>query len=475
MSINDYLAGKVVAEVNPITNIDPLYVVIGIIFVIGFSIALIFIFRKFNVLSAIRSLFRRERVDRVVEEVEVKPDITLPEEKERAYAEKLAQYEERLRQMAERAKKAEEAYDELMAQLKETKKEREEVSQKLQEKDKEIDEMLKESNKLVKWMAMRFNKGEYIPAVMWTKRGNPMLLKFVCSIAFINGGWRALLVDRLTTKPEKGEWYPSLDKPGAEFIFRDQYGFNPDDPRHTVLFDINFRDWEEDLKITRDDPRAKPVAFMFGIDEDGNPVHRLEYGAPIDIRQLRSENRALKRQIGGLRYRLSKIEEDLWNARYNLEIERDRREHLERENKLLKARMSEMEEAFAIQTDESEILRNFARSMKRREYAFKRKFRELEDEYIAEVITPQLRSIPGAEYLEKMGRDKTAQIFSKLYPIALSESKTYGIDTTGKSMFDVVGEWLLQKWEREQKDLSAVLEDYGLREEIADIIRSSYT
>jgi len=451
-----------------------------IVMFIGFLTALsAYLLFRIGAFSTLRSRFRRRKEEEGEPEQPefvppTKPEVELPEDKEKAYAGKIAQLEERLRQMVERAKKAEEAYDELRAQFEKVQKEKQEVTKKVEEKDKEVEELLKESNKLVKWMPMRFNRGEYVPVVMWTKRGNPMVLKFVCGIAFINGGWRALLVDRLTTKPEKGEWYPPLDKPGAEFIFRDQYGFNPDDPRHTVLFDINFRNWEEDLKITRDDPRARPVAFMFGVDEDGNPVHRLEYGAPIDIRQLRSENRALKRQVGGLRYRLSQLEDQLWDTKHQLQIERDRREHLERENKLLKARMSEIDEVLAIQMDESEILRNFARTMKRREYAFKRQFSEVEDEYIAEVITPQLRGVPGAEYLQKVGKEKMAQMFSKLYPIALSEAKMYGIDTAGKSMFDVVSEWLHEKYEREQKDLAAVLEDYGLREEVADIIRSSY-
>jgi len=440
--------------------------------------AIVIILYKLGAFAWLRSKFRRgeekKEEEVMVERLEkIKPTL-LPEDKEKEYVGRIAELEERLRQMTERAKRIEEAYDELKSEYEKTKEEASKVKKQLEEKDKEIDEILKESNKLAKWMAMRFKKGEYVPVVMWTKRGNPMVLKFVCGVAYINGGWRALLVDRLTDKPGKGEWYPPLDKPGAEFIFRDQYGFNPDDPNHTVLFDINLRDWEEDLKISKGDPESKPVAFMFGIDEDGNPVHRLEYGAPIDIRKLRTENRALKRQVGALRYRLSKLEEELWNTRYELEVERDRREHLERENKLLKARMTELDEVLALQIDESEILRNYARAMKRRQYAFKRKFKEVEDEYIAEVITPRLRGIPGAEYLENMGKEKMAQIFSKLAPIAYSEAKMYNIDITGKSMFDVVTEWLKMKYEKENKDLAAVLEDYGLREEISDIIRTSY-
>ena len=458
-------------------------ILVGLFVIVLLTTAVVYLLYKVGFFSFIRSLLsrplRRRGGDEGVEipEVQVQPkiDAKLPEDKEKQYGETIAQLQERLRQMTERAKKLEEAYDELQFQYKKTKEEKEKVASEVKKKDEEVEEMLKESNKLVKWMAMRFNRGEYVPVVMWTKRGNPMVLKFVCGIAFINGGWRALLVNRLTDKPSKGEWYPSLDKPGAEFIFRDQYGFNPDDPRHTVLFDVNLRDWEEDLKITRDDPKARPVAFMFGIDEDGNPVHRLEYGAPIDIRKLRHENRALKRQVGGLRYQLSRLEEQLWDARYQYEVERDRREHLERENKLLKARMAEVNEVLAIQMDETEIMRGFARSMQVRERAYKRRFKELEDDYVAEVITPQVRGIPGAEYLEKQGKEKVARLFSLLYPTALAEAKTYAIDRTGKSMFEVVSEWLKEKWEREQKDLAAVLEEYGLREEAAEIIRSAYT
>lgn len=448
--------------------------------ILGLAIAVLLY--RYGFFKWLRFKFRRKKSEEVVDKGVDKGILDLgskierlPEDKEREYAGKVALLEERLRQMTERAKRLEEAYDELKSEYTKTKEEASKTKEELKKKDEEIEELLSESNKLVKWMAMRFRRGEYVPVVMWSKRGNPMVLKFVCGIAHINGGWRALLVDRLTDKPEKGQWYPALDKPGAEFIFRDQYGFNPDDPNHTVLFDINLRDWEEDLKVTRSDPESKPVAFMFGVDEDGQPVHRLEYGAPIDIRKLRSENRALKRQIGAFRYRLSKLEEELWDARYNLEVERDRREHLERENKLLKARMSEMEEAMAIQIDESEILRNYARMLKRREWASRKTLRDVEDEYISELITPRLRGVPGAEYLEHMSKEKVVQLYAKLAPIAYSEAKMYGIDTKGKSMEEVVTEWIKAKFDAEQKDLAAILEDYGLREEVSDLLRGSFT
>ena len=384
--------------------------------------------------------------------------------------EEISQMVERVRQATERAKILEEKYNELKFEMEKTKKEKNELEEKLKKKDEEIKDVTKEANKLVKWMAHRFKKGQYVPVVLWTKRGNPMVLKFVCSIAYINGGWRALLVDRLTDKPEKGQWYPPLDKPGADFIFRDQKGFNPDDPNHTVLFDINLYDWEDDLKITKSDPEAKAVAFIAGVDEDGNPVHRLEFGAPIDIRKLRAENRALKRQVGALSYRLSKREEELWDARYRLETERDKREHLERENKLLKMRLEELGEVLTIQVDESEIMRTFARAMKRREYAFKKQFRELEDEYVADVITPRLKGIPGYEYFEHAGQEAQMKIISLLYPIALTESKRFDIETQGKSMYDVVSEWLKEKYDKEGKDLAQVLEDYGLRDRVIGLL-----
>lgn len=441
--------------------------VTGLLVLIGLAVAVALLLYKVGFFSFLRSLLRRERGIPEVQKLPEVPRVERREEEETT----IARLEEQVRLMAERARKAEEAYDETRAQLEELQKEKEKIQEEVKKRDEEIEELLKESNKLVKWMAVRFNKGEYVPVVMWTKRGNPMVLKFVCGIAQINGGWRALLVSRLTDKPEKGEWYPPLDKPGAEFIFRDQHGFDPDDPRHTVLFDINFRDWEEDLKLTREDPRTRPVAFIFGVDEDGNPVHRLEYGAPIDIRQLRSENRSLKRQVGSLRYRLSRLEEDLWNARYDLEVERDRREHLERENKLLRAQLAEMQESFTVQMDETEIMRSFARTMKRREISFRKQYKDLEDEYLAEVITPQLRGIPGIEYLEKSGKEKMAKVFSLLYPVALSEAKMYNIDTTGKSMFDVVAEWLKEKYEKENKDLASILDEYGYREDVVEIIR----
>lgn len=451
------------------------YALIGFLFIVSLVVACVLAWKYLapKLIPKLKNLFRRKN-----EEEKAEPEVKPPREgitidisdKEREYMTKLTQMEERLRQMTERAKKVEEAYDELKAEYDKLKKEKEEIEQKLKEKDEEIDKILKESNKLVRWFARRFNKGEYVPLVMWTKRGNAMVLKFVCGVAYINGGWRALLVDRLTDRPEKGEWYPPLDKPGAMFIFRDQPGFNPDDPQHTVLFDVNLHDWMEDLKISKADPHAKPVAFVAGVDEDGNPVHRLEFGAPLDIRRLRAENRKLKTVVGTLRYRISKLEEELWNVRHELQVERDRREHYERENKLLKAKLAEMEEVLAIQMDETEILRQYARSMKRREYAFKKRYKDLEDEYLSDLITPTLKGIPGYEYLEKLGREKCMQIFAKLYPIALAEAKVYGIDTDGKNMQEVVTEWLKAKFDRENKDIVAVLEDLRMLDEVAELL-----
>jgi len=449
------------------------YAIIGFLFIVSICLLVAFILRKLHVISRLKSLLRREKVEEVKKPREETEMVKiLPEDTSRELGTRLAQLEERVRQMAERAKKAEEAYSELKSEHEKIKKEKEELEKKIKEKDKEIDDILKETNKLVKWMAMRFNRGEYIPVVMWTKRGNPMLLKFVCGIAYINGGWRALLVNRLTDKPSKGEWYPPLDKPGAMFIFKDQQGFNPSDPSHTVLFDISLRDWMEDLKITKGDPQAKPVGFVFGVDEEGNPVHKLEFGVPIDIRNLRQENMALKRENGFLRYRISKLEEQIWDLKHQLDVERDRKEFLERQLKLTKSKLVELEEIHAIQADESEILRNYARSLRRREYAFRKRFKDLEDEYLAEIMTPTMKGIPGYEYLEKIGRERAMKIISKLYPIALNEAEVYGIDTTGKNMDQIVKEWLKAKWDHENKDLDDILEDLGIKEDIADILRS---
>jgi len=449
------------------------YAVVGFLFILLICLLIALVLHKLNVISRLKSLIRREKAEEAEKPKEEVTEIQkiLPEDTSRELGTRLAQLEERVRQMVERAKKAEEAYSELKTEHEKIKKEKEELEKKIEEKDKEIEEMLRETNKLVKWMAMRFNRGEYVPVVMWTRRGNPMLLKFVCGIAYINGGWRALLVNRLTDKPSRGEWYPPLDKPGAMFIFRDQPGFDPSDPSHTVLFDISLRDWEEDLKITKSDPKAKPVGFVFGVDEDGNPVHKLEFGVPIDIRKLRQENMALKRENGYLRYRISKLEEQIWDLRHQLEVEKDRKEFLERELKLTKAKLVELEEVYAIQSDESEILRNYARSLRRREYAFRKRFKDLEEEYLAEVMTPTLKGIPGYEYLEKIGRERAMKIISKLYPIAINEADMYGIDTIGKSMDQVVKEWLRAKWEKDHKDLSEILEEYRLLDEVADILR----
>jgi len=439
---------------------------------LGFSVILFLLRGKIKAaFSFIAGKLASLRKKEVVEE---EKKVALPEEKERELITRITELEEAYRQATERAKQAEEMYDELKAESEEVKRKKEEVDKELEKHKKEFEELTKETRKLVKWVAQRFKRGQYVPTIGWTKRGNPTVLKFTCAIAQIDGGWRALLVDSLTAHPDTGEWYPPLGKPAPNFIFRDQDGFEPDNPEHTVLFDVNFRDWYEDLILTREDPKAKPVAFMLGVDEDGQPNHRLEYGAPIDIRQLRQQNRALKVENARLRYRMSKVEEEMWRTKYDFEREKDLREHYERINKELKAALAMRDEIIELQVDESEIMRAAVRSRERREYAWRRRLRQTEDEYYDEVIEPRIRGIPGYQYFQQLGRERQQQMLAKLYPIALTESKMYGIETRGKDMYDVVTEWLRQKYEKEGKDISAVLDEYGLKEDVGEILRGGF-
>jgi hypothetical protein len=112
--------------------------------------------------------------------------------------------------------------------------------------------------------------------------------------------------------------------------------------------------------------------------------------------------------------------------------------------------------------------------MRRREFAYKKRLKDLEDEYMSEIITPDLKGVPGAEYFERLGKDTMLKIFAKLYPIALGEADLYGIDTKGKNMIQIVKEWLKAKYDKENKDMHDVLEDLNMLEEVSEMIRGAY-
>ncbi|HDN74337.1 MAG TPA: hypothetical protein ENG16_04880, partial [Archaeoglobus sp.] len=127
----------------------------------GLIIALTF----FGVLSAIYAA--RHRLPKLLPKLRRKkeePQIEKMEKIEpidRAHIkEEISQMVERVRQVTERAKILEEKYNELKFEMERTKKEKNELEEKLKKKDEEIKDVTKEANKLVKWMAHRFKKGQ---------------------------------------------------------------------------------------------------------------------------------------------------------------------------------------------------------------------------------------------------------------------------------------------------------------------------
>lgn len=446
---------------NEATNI-----IIGIIFLGAIVLGLFVLVLKIK--EKLPKLRRKHEEEPEYEEV--KPSEKPPTEKE-VLEERARIYKERALQEKERAKKLEEKAYELMNEYEKVKEEVKKKEEELKKTNETLKTMEEESKKLSKIVISRYGKGKRIPVVLWTKRGNPMPYKFVAEVAWINGGYRALLIDSITAKPETGEWFPPLDKPAPNFIFRDDPGFNPDDPHHSVLFDINARDWEEDLKITKADPHAKPVALSFGIDEEGNPIHRLEYGAPIHINTLRAENRNLKRQVMRYMHMLRETEYKLRDVEYQLQMEKDLRQHAEKELALLRAQLYETRDIAMLMGDELEAAREAFRTQRLRRYAAYRRAEEAEKLYDAYYGRPAISELPGAEYLEHQSKDKTQQLFAMLASIARAEAKNYNIDTTGKNNEQIVTEWLAKKYEKEGKTLSDILREYGLEMDAISILR----
>ena len=431
-----------------------------------------------SVVDKVKKLIKRDTKKKVEKETEAtdesvaKTPVSPLVESEKILTESMQELKRRLEQEKEARKKVEEKYDELRVEyqkvIEEVKKKDEELK-KTQEKVKEIEE---ESKKLVKIVHKRYKKGQYIPAILWTERGNPLPYKFVVEIAWVNGGYRALLVDSITADPSTGEWFPPLHMPAPNFCFRDDPGFNPDDPDHSVLFDVNRHDWEEDLKVTQNDPHAKPVALTFGIDIKGNPIHKLQYGAPIHINTLRAENRNLKRQVMMYYHRWKETEEKWRDAEYRYQMEKDLREHLEREVKMLKAQLYELRDALLLMGDEIEVARDAWESEKRRRIAATKRALKAEEMFDAYFGRPMISELPGAEFFEHKSKEKQAEIIALLAPIARIEAKQYGIETKGKSDEEMVYEWLKAKYERENKTLTDVLRETGLDTKVADILLS---
>jgi len=448
-------------------------ILVGLIFVALVMVSVIFIIRKKGIkLPIVPSLPKIRSKEYKIEDEELEKVRIVPHKSDTELLEEKAEIlKERVLQEKERAKKLEEIYDELRVEFEKTKDELKRKDEEIKKKEEVTQTIEEESKKLARFIAKRYKKGQYIPVVLWTKRGNPMPYKFVVEIGWVNGGWRALLVDSITARPETGQWFPPLDKPAPNFKFRDDPGFNPDDPHHSVLFDISARDWEEDLKVSRADPYAKPVAFSFGIDEEGNPIHKLDYGAPVHINTLRAENRNLKRQLMRYMHVSRETEYKLRDVEYQLQMEKDLRQHLEKELKLLRTQLYETKDITMLMGDELEAAREAFRSQKLRRMAAHRRAEEAEKLFDAYYARPAISELPGAEYLEHQSKDKTQKLYSMLAPIARVEAKMYDIDTTGKDDKDIVNEWLNEKYKKENKTLGDVLREYGLDIDAVSILK----
>jgi len=372
----------------------------------------------------------------------------------------------------ERAKRLEEAYDELRTEYEKLKSMVKEKDEEIKKKDEKIKKIEEESKKLVRIADKRYKKGHRIPAILWTKRGNALPYKFVVEIAWVNGGYRALLVDSPVAKPDSGEWFPPLDKPAPQFCFKDDPGFNPNDPSHIVLFDVNRHDWEEDLKVTQRDPISRPVALVFGIDEDGNPIHRTYMGSAISIQQLRGENRSLKLEIFRLRHINTEMENKIKELEYRLTMEKDLREHLEKEVQILRSQLFEMRNITTLMGDELEAAREAFRVQKLRKAAALRRAEEAEKLFDAYFGRTKAGITPLAELLEEKSKEKDAKIVALLAPIARREAKAYGIDKTGMSDEEIVDEWIKKKVKEEgMKGWLDLLQTLGIDMDIRNIIR----
>ncbi len=395
-------------------------------------------------------------------------------EKEKFIEKQMELLKERAKQEQERAKKIEEKYDELRVEYekaKEIAKRKEEEAKKAQELAKKMEE---ESEKLVRIISKRYKKGHYIPAVLWTKRGNALPYKFVVEMGWVNGGWRALLVDSITADPETGEWFPSLDKPAPNFLFRDDPGFEPDNPQHSVLFDVNRHEFEEDLKISQADPESKPVALIFGVDLEGNPVHRLQYGAGIHINTLRAENRKLKVELMKYMHMLRETQARLSDAEYKYQMEKDLREHLEKEMRLLKAQVYELKDAAVLASDELEAAREAFRTQRLRRIAAERRAQEAEKMFDAYYGRPQVYETSIQPYLEQKSKEIDAKIVAMLAPIARREASMYGIEKKGRSDEEIVDDWIKKKVEQEgTKAWIEIAKSLGFDMVISDMIRSN--
>ena len=409
-----------------------------------------------------------------IEEMDQRPTrvtrVVPPTEREEIYKEAVEELKRRIEQEKEARKKIEERFDELRTEYDKLREETKRKEDQLKEAEEKMSKMEEESSKLVKIIEKRYKKGRYIPVILWSERGSALPYRFVVEIGWVNGGYRALLVDSITADPSTGEWFPPLHMPAPNFCFMDDPGFNPDDPGHSVLFAVNRHDWEEDLKVTRADPEAKPPALVFGIDIKGNPVHPLRYGAPININTLRSENRALKRQVGLYYHKWKETEEKWRDAEFRYEIERQRREYLEEQVRWLKSQLYESRDALLLLGDEAEFMKDAIESEKRRRIVTTKRLLKTEELVDSELMKPGVSLLPGSKYFEQKTMEKEAEIVALLAPIARREAKAYEIDVKGKTDEEIVDEWIRKKYENENKTLADILRDYGLEDKFINII-----
>lgn len=363
------------------------------------------------------------------------------------------------------AKMESEARKRLEEQLAEMEKYKEDLEEKISSKDQEVKErndkiksMEDESRRQARFYVRRWARGERMPVVKWTINGNPVLMQYCAGVVPDGGGYRAILVDNPRKDPEKGhEVYPPPDKPAPKFIFRDDPGFNPNDPSHSVLFDVSTTLWQRDAQVTEASPTSYPVGYSFGIDDEGNPIHSLKHGMIQDISQLRQENLKLKNEANRYWIELTKEQHKTSQLEYDLSVYKDRADSLKSENDFLRMQMYDMKDAHDLQSHEMEVVKKTSRINELRGMAHERLGKEAEERLDKVLSRPRV----GGD-----GRGGK-EIYRKLHPIAELESQNYGIDVDkyANDPEGLVKEWLSAKYQQDNMTLEDVVNAYNLSSE----------